>query len=431
MTSSRRHWNTVRGLGTLWPALAFGAVFALTVVTTRSAQAQTFTVIHNFTGGQDGANPQAGLTMDEAGNLYGTANGGGSLTCNAPNGCGTVYRLQHKGAGWIFNPLYSFIAGSDGANPLARVVFGSNGALYGTTDQGGSSCFGLGCGTVFKLQPPSTACKTALCPWTETVLYRFIGGSDGAAPGLGDLTFDQAGNIYGTTVFGGSSNNIGTVYELTPSNGGWAESVLYSFTGGSDGGNPYSGVTFYRGASLYGTTYFGGQSSNGVVFQLTPSGSSWTESVVNTFRNGSDGAYPIAGLISDPSGTLYGATISGGSGGGGTVFKLTPSGGGWTYSLVYSFTGHATCGPWGNLVLDGTGNLYGTTNCDGTNQLGSVFKLTPSGGSWTYTSLHDFTGGSDGEYPYCNVVVDTKGNLYGSTYAGGSQNVGVIWEITP
>jgi uncharacterized repeat protein (TIGR03803 family) len=218
-------------------------------------------------------------------------------------------------------------------------------------------------------------------------------------------------------------------YELTPSGSGWTESVLHSFSG-SDGATPFSGVLPDGAGSLYGTTTAGGSANTGTVFQLKHS-IGWTETVLYSFRNGNDGSYPTAGLVFDGSGNLYGATSSGGSGGGGTVFKLTPSGGSWTYSLVYSFTGGANCGPWGNLFIDGSGNLYGTTVCDGANNAGSVFKLTPSGNSWTCTSLHDFTGGSDGKNPYCNVAVDTSGNLYGTTYAGGSPGYGVVWEITP
>ncbi len=170
-------------------------------------------------------------------------------------------------------------------------------------------------------------------------------------------------------------------------------------------------------------------SETGSVFKLSPSGGGWTEQVIYSFQGGSDGAYPTGGLIIDQSGNLYGSTNKGGTGGGGTVFKLTPSGGGWNYSLVYSFTGNTSCGPFAPLSMDTAGSLYGTTFCDGANNLGNIFKLTPSGGSWTYSSLHDF-GGSDGAYPYSNVTIDAAGNLYG-TASGGGMGVGVIWEITP
>ena len=418
MANPRQLRNLIFSLSSGAATAALAIAFLLIVAAPQPAQAQTFNVIYTFTGGQDGAFPYAGVTMDKAGNLYGTASYGGA-------GYGTVYQLKHKGSGWIVNPVYSFTGGSDGSNPYARVIFGPNGALYGTTTQGG-----YGYGTVFNLRPSVRACTTPSCPWTETVLYAFK-GADGAFPKYGDLLFDQAGNIYGTTHDGGPSF-FGTVYELTPSGSGYTESVLYSFASSNDGGNPFNGVIFDNAGDLYGTTGYGGLSIYGTVFELTRSGPGWTENVLYSFLGRSDGSYPFAGLIFDQSGNLYGATTDSGTGGGGTVFELTPSGGSWTFSLVYSLTGKLTygCGPAGTLVMDGAGNLYGTTVCDGAHGRGSVFKLTPSDGNWMYTSLHDFTGGNDGANPSSNVVFDAKGNLYG-TVNGGSQGVGVVWEITP
>jgi len=404
-------------------ALAIAAVFALTVVT-QSAQAQTFNVIHNFTGGADGAGPEAGLTMDRAGNLYGTASVGGS------SGNGTVFRLSKKSSGWVFTPLYSFQGPPDGANPEARVVLGPDGSLYGTTYFGGACG---GCGTVFNLKPPTTACKTALCPWTETVLYRFSGGSDGANPGVGDLIFDQAGNLYGTTT-GGGAYGYGTVFELVPSQGGCTEKVLYSFTGGYDGSQPFAGLIFDKSGNLYGTTAYGSSYSAGTVFRLTPSGSGWTVNVLHVFQDQSDGSNPFGGLVFDQSGNLYGDTWHGGQDTGGTVFKLAPSNGSWTYSVVYNFDGTGPYGSAASLVMDGAGNLYGTTVDDGHGPSGNgnVFELTPSGGGWTYTSLYDFPGGNDGGQPVGNVIFDANGNLYGTGYYGGDYNPnGVVWEITP
>ena len=413
--SQHRHW--------LEGAVVLAIVFVLTVAAS-PALGQTFQVLHTFTGGGDSANPFAGVTLDPAGNLYGTTDGGGV-------GNGTVYKLTRKGSGWTLNVLYTF-NGSDGAQPDAGVIFGSNGTLYGTTYSGGAR----GSGTVFNVRPFPSVCKSALCPWMETVLYAFQGSpNDGANPGLGDLLFDQAGNIYGTTYAGGADNE-GTVYELTPSRSGWKQSVLHSFSF-TDGAFPSAGVISDNAGNLYGTTDAGGSSTYGTVFELMHS-TGWAENLLYTFQNGNDGLNPNAGLTFDHSGNLYGATRSGGSGGGGTVFKLTPSGGSWTYSLVYSFTGNVGgyCGPIGSLVMDGASNLYGTTSCDGSNGLGSVFKLTPSGNSWTYASLHDFMGGSDGEYPYCSVAFDSSGNLYGTTFYGGDLNCrgtgcGVVWEIMP
>jgi uncharacterized repeat protein (TIGR03803 family) len=422
-----------RQLGNLLFGLSLGAataplamVFMLTVVATQPAQAQTFGVLHNFTGGQDGANPAAGLTLDKAGNLYGTAVYGG--TGCAPDGCGTVFQLKHKGAGWVFNPLYSFVSG-DGIYPLARVIFGPSSVLYGTTsdtDENGNW------GTAFNLRPPATACPGVFCSWSETLLYVFQGATDGANPGGGDLLFDQAGNIYGTTTSGGNSTGNGVVYELTPrSGGGYTESPLYAFSG-SDGAYPYNGVVLDTAGNLYGTTAGGGLGNAGTVFELTKAaGGSWTESCSYSFQDGSDGAYPYAGLIFDQSGNLYGATTSGGSAGGGTVFELTPGAScNWTLNIIKSFD-YPDCGPWGTLVMDGAGNLYGTTRCGGGQEAGDVFELTYSGGAWTYDELYDFTGGNDGGEPYGSVALDANGNLYGTASAGGSEGFGVVWEFTP
>ena len=212
-------------------------VFLFMTLTAPPVQAQTFKVIYNFTGGQDGAVPYTGLTMDQAGNFYGTTLGGGSA------GNGTVFRLSRKGSGWVLTPLYSFQGGTDGAIAYARVVFGPDGSLYGTTAGGGyyvGSCADFGCGTVYNLKPAATVPPAALSPWEETVLYRFSDGSDGASPGTGNLVFDQAGNLYGTTTKGGSqgvncASYCGTIYELTLSKGSWTESVLYAFTNSADG----------------------------------------------------------------------------------------------------------------------------------------------------------------------------------------------------
>ena len=317
-------------------------------------------------------------------------------------------------------------AASVTANPAARVIFGTNGTLYGTTVEGGTS----GEGTVFNLRPFPTVCKTSICPWMETVLYNFTGGADGAYPGFGDLLLDPAGNIYNTTFAGGNGN--GVLYKLTPSGSGYTGSVLYSFSG-PDGNGPSSGVISDIAGNLYGTTYGGGSNNTGTVYQLMPTGGSgYIESCLYSFRDGTDGGYLYAGVIFDPSGTnLYGATSNGGTGEGGTVFELTPIGNcSWTLNTLYSFTETTApqCGPRGSLVLDGAGNLYGTTYCDGAHGFGNIFKLTPQG---SYTSLYDFTGGSDGGNPISNAVLDSSGNLYGTASTGGTQNVGVVWEITP
>jgi uncharacterized repeat protein (TIGR03803 family) len=394
------------------------ALFLFALVTTQATQAQTFTVLHAFTSGQDGANPYAGLTIDKAGNLYGTAYAGGI------NDAGTVFKLTRKGSGWRFNSLYSFANGNDGADPASGVIFGPDGSLYGATNHGGGSGFG----TVFNLRPPVTACKAAMCSWTETTLHRFAAGPDGHQP-TGDVIFDNAGNIYGICESGGAFG-YGAIYELTPSGGNWTESVLYSFTDGEDGNQPYDGVILDNAGNLYGTAIYGGVNNCtggcGTVFELMPQGSKWVENTLYLFQGSDDGDHPYAGLILDPLGNLYGATSSNAF----SVFELTPSGGSWAFSRLYN-SPFGGLGPAARLTMDAAGNLYGTTVLNGKNDAGSVFKLTPSNGTWIYTSLHDFTGGSDGAEPWSNVIFDTQGNLYGTASEGGANGYGVVFEITP
>ncbi len=413
-------------------------LFCAAIITaTIMAQAQTFTVLHTFTGAQDGGQPFAGLAMDEAGNLYGAASDGGNHGGSCPSyGCGTVFKLQKRGAGWVFSPLYAFQGAPDGTGPQG-VVIGPEGTLYGTTLEGGQGTCGLGpsgCGTVFQLRPPATFCRSVSCPWNETALYRFGGAEDGGSPANGNLVFDAAGNIYGTTYQGGAYN-YGTVYEMTQSQASWIESVLYSFN--SSWGNPYSGVIFDHSGNLYGTTTEGNQYASGAAYQLTPSGSGWTGNVLSGFQCSQDGCNPQGGLIFDSAGNLYGGTGGAGPNNGGTVYELVASQG-WSFNLLFSFTGPSGGGPIDRLVMDAAGNLYGTTNADGIHRQGSVFKLTPSSGGWILTDLHDFSGGSDGGSPEGGVVLDPQGNIYGTTAIGGNlldcvygQGCGVVWEITP
>jgi uncharacterized repeat protein (TIGR03803 family) len=402
------------------------------------AQAQTFSVIHTFTG-SDGGNPYAGLTIDGAGNFYGTTEYGGAYPCGQGLNCGTVFKLTHRGSGWVTSQLYQFTGGNDGGLPQARVVFGPDGTLYGTTGDLTSN----NRGTVFNLRPPAAVCKSVSCPWTESPLFTFD-----FATGYyleGDLAFDASANIYGTTVFGGIFENCGgqgcgVVYELTPSGGSWTENILYNFTDGSDGGHPSGGVILDHAGNLYGTAELDnyGGSASGLVFEFSPSGSSWTEKALYHFVGTDDGEYPYAGLIFDRAGNLYGATVNGGTGGSGAVFRLTPSGGQWNFALLDSLApGHGGLGPYQSLVMDSAGNLYGSSWTDGAHGHGSVFKLTPSNGGWTYTDLYDFSGNTDGDLPNGNLVLDASGNIYGTTYQGGRDGTGcfvtcgVIFEITP
>jgi uncharacterized repeat protein (TIGR03803 family) len=403
------------------------------------AHAQTFTVLYNFAGGATGQAPFAGLTMDQGGNLYGTTSKGGTAPGGC-GGCGTVFKLSRsRNGGWTLNPLYSFqgSGSGDGSTPLAGVVFGPDSALYGTTSTGGpmNGPCRSGCGVVFRLAPQPTACHTALCPWDETVIYSFQGGAhDGANPNYGNVVFDQAGNLDGVTLYGTgylcNDSTCGAFYQLSHSSSGWAESAVLGF-GGDLGYWPYAGVTLDSAGNLYGGTTWNFSS----IYQLTPTESSFVVTPLYAFSNYSqDGTNVEGNVVLDQAGNLYGTTASDGPNGGGTVFELSPSGGSWTLTTLYSFTGSGSqVGPT-SLLMDAAGNLYGTTANLGQNGLGNVFKLTRSGNSWTYTSLHDFSGLPDGSTPYGNLAMDAVGNLYGTTSQGGSGcdiGCGVVWEVTP
>ena len=242
---------------------------------------------------------------------------------------------------------------------------------------------------------------------------------------IGDLIFDQAGDILGTTYTGGASD-YGVVYELSPSGGAWTETVLYSPQNFGDGAYVAGGVVSDSSGNLYGVFGSGGPEGYGAVYELSPSGGSWTEQILHAFSYaGNDGANPVGGLILDSSGNLYGMTTGGNDGG--AVFELTPANGGWISNTLHSGTGLNE----DKLVMDGAGNLYGTTYYGGTYRDGTVFKLRPVSGGWAYTSLHDFTGGSDGYWPASTLVFDAHGHLYGTASQGGANNHGVIFEITP
>jgi uncharacterized repeat protein (TIGR03803 family) len=364
--------------------------------------------------------------LDQGVNIYGT-------TTNYPSS-GAAFELKRTYGGWTLKTLWTF-NGTDGDTPDSRLMFGPNGTLYGTTFYGGTqqSTCQQGCGTVYNLKPQPTPCKSVLCPWIETVLYSFSGRTDGGNPGA-DPVFDREGNLYGTTMFGSGLAELGVVFQLTPSNGGWTESVIHDFDL-NDGAFPQSGVVLDNSGNVYGTTSLGGSYGEGDVYELSQSGSGWMLTTLYAFQNGSDGSTPFAAPIFDSAGNLYG-TAHGGSQLGGVAFELTPSGGAWTYSVLYSIAGtHG--GSVEGLAIDAAGNLYGETFRGGAYERGSVFKLTYSGGTWTYTSLHDFTGGQDGGDPVEGVTLDANGNIYGATEGGGMQNqvcgsegCGVIFEIT-
>jgi uncharacterized repeat protein (TIGR03803 family) len=330
--------------------------------------------------------------MDGRGNLYGTTWRGG------------VFQLLHRGSGWALNPI------SEQGGSSARVIFGPDGTLYGTVSNGD--------GGVFNLRPPPSVCKTVLCPWLETVIYAFQGGNDGSEP-YSDPAFDRNGNLYGTTYRGGD-NGAGTVFQLSPSNGGWTESIIYNFPApGPPGNGPASGVVVDNAGNLYGVT-----NHSPAAYELSPSGSGWGETTIAELD--SDPLY--SGLTMDASGNFYGTTET-------VVFELSPAAGGWTYQTLYTFNPNE--GPFGTLTMDAAGNLYGASWGGGAHGSGFVFKLSPSQSGWTFTDLHDFTGGSDGGLPMCQLILDGEGNIYGTTEGGGDLlscfggGCGVVFEITP
>ena len=233
------------------------SLLGLSTIANQAAQAQTFTIIYAFTGQNDGYRPYAGLTLDRAGNLYGMT--------TEDSGPGTVFQLKRTGGNWALNTLTY----PGGSIPLGRVVFGPDGTLYGTTNEGGSGGCQFGCGTVYNVLTP--VCIS--CPWTATVLYSFTGGADGSGPYAVDPVFDQAGDLYGTTAGGGSASD-GVVFKLTPPGSGWTESVIHDFSG-ADGIFPASGVIFDSAGNLYGTTERGGAFGKGTVYRLARSGSVW------------------------------------------------------------------------------------------------------------------------------------------------------------
>ncbi len=411
--------NLNLGLLSLFVLLAMTVTFTLAP----ASHAQTYNVLHSFTGQTDGAAPMAGVTIDPSGNVYGTTSAGGD------EGFGNVYRLVPSGSAWAFYLLHTFQGftpwSQDGGSPYSRPMIGPDGALYGTTRIGGDGdgCRqDHGCGTVYRLQPQFGG------GWKETVLYQF-GYYDGENPYYGDVAFDRAGNLYGATRNGGA-NSQGAVFKLTLGNGGRAESVIHSFSG-ADGSAPLGGPAIDSAGNLYGTTSLGGTGGYGVVYRLQPMGLSWAGTVLHGFQ-GSDGITPAPAVVLDPSGNVYGATQAGGGTGNGVVFELTSgTQGSWSLSTLFEFRGAGSQGTYRTLTRDSAGNLYGTTATEGLYQRGSVFSLSLVNGQWVYTTLHDFTGGDDGANPYGTLSFDPNGNIYGTAESGGPYGNGVVFQITP
>jgi uncharacterized repeat protein (TIGR03803 family) len=374
-----------------------------------NAHAGNFRVMHTFTGESDGWGPWAGLISDSKGNLYGTTLVGGRAGCGPyEEGCGTVFMLMPRGKETV---LYAFAGGTDGYAPSAALLADKAGNFYGTTFEGGSNaCGGDGCGTVFKLTPHGG----------ETVLYAFTGGVDGSLPQAG-LIADKAGNLYGTTYEGGNNNfACGVVFKVAAHG---AETVLHTFTG-DDGCFPNGGLLADKHGNLYGTTVGGGSDLAGTVFKLAPNG---TETVLHSFSN-SDGSLPEGNLMLDASGNLYGTASEGGKGschngyGCGTVFMVAPNG---AETVLHYFTdGSGGGNPSDGVIADNSGDLYATTGYGGSHGDGTVFKLTPDG---IETVLHAFNGG-DGSNPSGGLILINH-NLYGTTPYGGADEAGTVFKL--
>jgi uncharacterized repeat protein (TIGR03803 family) len=372
------------------------------------ATAASLKVVYSFRSGKDGSFPAASLIVDKAGNFYGTTFEGGGNACEVGD-CGTVFKLTPDGKETM---LYAFKGGSDGASPAAALIMDSAGNLFGTTLYGGGSgCNdgeGAGCGTVFKLTPNGT----------ESVLYSFTGGADGAQPEAA-LIEDKHGNLYGTTPYGGA-NNFGTVFKVATDG---SETVLHSFTNGDDGGYPYAGMIADKSGNLYGTTRSGGSNAGGTIFEIQNSGK---ETVLYNFcsqPNCADGAGPRATLSADGVGNFYGTTQGGGDSNNGTVFRLAPND---AETVLYSFQG-GNDGYWpiGGVVGDNKGNLFGTTEFGGTGQQGTIFKVAPDGAEHV---LHDFQAGTDGANPNTGLIIG-NGYLYGTMSTAGKHGQGSVYKI--
>lgn len=417
-------------------------------------------VLYSFQGGTDGSTPGGGVIFDKAGNLYGVTEEGGSTAC-PPGWCGTIYELSppaQNGEAWTETVLYVFKGHdqNDGSSPAGTLIADAGGNLYGVAAYGGSGpcvLFGTptGCGAVFELSPPDKFGD----PWTETVLYNFQGGNNGDLP-VGSLVFDKAGNLYGSTEFGGGQGttcdifyggNCGTVFELSPPNvkgGQWREQVLHSFAGGTDGALPNGGLVLDRMGTILGTTFYGGEATCGgiegigcgtvfAIFAPSIKGKKWTEGQVHVFQGGSDGSWPSAGLTLDPAGYIFGTTI-------GTVFRFEPLlgvVGSLQETILYEFNSQVW-GPQGTLILDKEGNLYGTTY-SAQQFSGTVFRLqsdTGGGRYWAFDLLYGFTGGTDGGKPGAGLVF-RSGGLFSTTQIGGTgtgcgfAGCGTVFEVTP
>jgi uncharacterized repeat protein (TIGR03803 family) len=394
----------------------------ITVLVGAAWAKSTEQVIYSFGGGPDGEYTDTELVVDGAGNLYGTSVQGGAF------GGGTVLKISPSGSGWTHTVLYNFTGGADGGEPYKGVTLDAHGNLYGTAvTGGGGSCEG-GCGVVYKLTNSSGV-------WTQTVLHTFTGGSDGSGPGS-PVALDQHGNLFGTTPTGGAKG-FGVVYEVKRgADGNWSLRVLHTFTGGVDGlGGSASRMLLDASGNFYGVNTVGGANGFGNVFELTLSAGEWHLRTLYSFQDQPDGASPYGGLIIGKDGSLYGTTYYAGANDLGAVYKLTRANGSWTESVVYSFKGGSDGdSPISTLVADAKGNLYGTTSDGGAANCGcgTIFRLTRgSGDTWTESVVYRFPGAPKAAFAYNGMVSVGKGNFYGATVHGGSGNDGAIYQLIP
>lgn len=410
----------------------FAAVLAAILLASAIASAQTGTVLYSFNGTTDGKTPYGGVVLDSEGNLYGTTFEGGDTCYSLPDSCGVVFKLTPSGTETLVHPFVG--SGKpgfhDGDWPWAGLVMDKKGNLYGTTTAGGSTAgASSNNGTVFKVGPTGK----------ETVLYSFKGYEDGNEP-EDNLILDNEGNLYGTTFYGGTGTDCGvpdggcgTVFEVTQAG---TETVLYSFGGGADGNFPISGLVRDAEGNLYGTTAYGGLVNAsycpvgcGTVFKLSSTG---TKTTLYSFTGNADGADPQGSLLLDAQGNLYGATVGGGTFGvgcgAGCGTAFKVTAAG-TETVIHSFTGGTDgSSPFSGLIRDAKGNFYGTTREGGSVGAGTVYKLTPAGKE---TILYDFAGSGNGSSPWSGLVMDAEGNLYGTTAYGGAYSYGTVFKVTP
>jgi uncharacterized repeat protein (TIGR03803 family) len=396
----------------------------LTLATAVSAQTVTFKTLYTFPGGANAANPASPLIFDHSGNLYGTSPEGGSVSTCGGYGCGTVFELAPSTPKWKEKLLFAFPANADPSGALARDAKGN---FYGTTYEGGDPV--CNCGQVYQLVHTAAG-------WTQNILHIFTsnGSGDGQSPENG-LVLDAAGNLYGTTQEGGAYNQ-GTIFELTPnSDGTWTYSIIHEFNASTQQpSDPSGSLVIDAAGNIYGTAVNGGLYYDGAVYKLSFSGGAWTVTDLYNFTSDfSYFPYPY-GLAMSSAGTLYGVTLGDGEFGLGTVYELTPTPiGYWTHTLLHTFTGASDgASPTGGPTINPSGGIYGTASSGGIFGFGTVYKLVPgTNGKWTYSVLHSFKNSSDGSDPYGGVILDSLGNLYGTALSGGSAGYGVAYEIVP